>query len=42
MKIVNEESIQQQYEDKLPKIKEDEGNDIPPEEAVEKDDDYRQ
>ena len=38
--LINEESIQQQYEDKLPKIKEDEEEDIP-EEAVEGENDYR-
>ncbi len=37
---INEESIQRQYEDKLPKIEEDEGNDRS-EEAVESEDDYR-
>ena len=37
---INEESIQRQYEDKLPKIEEDEENDIS-EEAVESKDEYR-
>ena len=38
--LINEESIQQQYEDKLPKIEEDEENDMS-EEAVESEDEYR-
>jgi hypothetical protein len=37
---INVESIQRQYEDKLPKIEEDEENDMS-EEAVENEDDYR-
>ena len=37
---INEESIQQQYEDKLPKIEEDEENDMSAE-AVESKDEYR-
>ncbi len=37
---INEESIQQQYEDKLPKFKEHEENDMS-EEAVEIEDEYR-
>ena len=37
---INEESIQRQYEDKLPKIEEDEENDMS-EEAVESEDEYR-
>ena len=37
---INEESIQRQYEDKLPKIEEDEENDMS-EEALESEDEYR-
>ena len=38
--LINEESIQQQYEDKLPKIEEDEEEDIP-EVAAKGEDDYQ-
>jgi hypothetical protein len=38
---INEESIQRQYEDMLPKIEEDEENDMS-EEAVERENEYRQ
>ena len=38
--LINEGSIQQQYKDKLPKIEEDEEEDIP-EEAVKGENDYR-